>query len=172
MRIHTHGGKCCGIRVIHDLGTDPEDKHEASPKTTSFDHIDIRGAGGAREYHHPGTNFYPLAAPEESYIERLDRYIRYLDDIRPKGVIEIVLVSTAHVIWKRQLDQVGSWEPHLLERGFRLVNRCLNSNSSNYINIYHRNSGEVPVLKENESESNSPQPDALSAEVAGVSSAV
>lgn len=131
-----HGGKCCGIKTIFGFQMPPGYAIEALKKK-GIDNSDTFG-------NHVGSNkrFFHEAAPEETYLQRLDRYLEYCDRRRPQGIIEVVLAQkTATHGW---MDQPAMWEKHLLERGFQIVNSCLNSNSHNRIFVYHRNSGEVP----------------------------
>jgi hypothetical protein len=131
MKITFHGGECCGVKHISGFSHDPTSKLEAyiNPKPFSGAHPDQNGASV-----NSAKNFFYGEAPKETEVERLDRYIAYLDKVRPFGVIEIVLCDYK----KSWLDQTKDWAPILLERGFVLVTDCINSNSGNRIYIYHR----------------------------------
>jgi hypothetical protein len=138
MKIAFHGGKCCGIKTIHGLGSKPDDLltelTNKAPITAAAENPDQFGMNVSSE-----TNFFYGDAPAETFIQRLDRYIEYLDKKRPNGVIEIALCDYSHYGEDSKLyNQVVPWEPLLLERGFKLVTDCFNSNSKNRIFIYHR----------------------------------
>lgn len=86
-----HGGKCCGIKIIHSIGEYPEAKAEELTKDKANPVAD-----DADQYGHEvssSKNFYNQAAPEETYLERVDRYIKFIDAVRPHGIIEIVLAQ-------------------------------------------------------------------------------
>jgi hypothetical protein len=148
MKLVTHGGQCCGIKIIHTMGWSPSDDYECPPLKKARSHPAFPGAG--YDYNNPGKRFFWDKAPAEHPLRRLDRYLAFCDRERPNGVVEIVLSYNEE---DEEENQVPQWEPDLLTRGFKKVNECLNSNSGNYVCIYHRNSGEVPVITfEEESE--------------------
>lgn len=129
MRISLHGGSCCGIKHISGLGYDPHNtkgfdacaKKEETPK--------ILGDAGGFIRGDEGHNFFWPEAPQESALERLDRYLAFLDEVRPKGICEIVLTGTQLIMWRTLIQ----------ERGFVQVNKCYNSNTSHLIYVFHRN---------------------------------
>jgi hypothetical protein len=139
VRISFHGGLCCGIKHIHEVGCNPNGKIGPKParkfEGPDFTHdkqmnpdqwgINVSSADNA---------FYG-EAPKETYLERLDRYLKFLDGWRPSGIVEIVLSDGDDDCY----NQVKAWEELLLERGFKAVNSCKNSNSGNTIWVYHRN---------------------------------
>lgn len=122
MRLILHGGKCCGIKHIYDLGYSAMDMERAKRETTELPDEGARYMSSVRPF------FYP-AAPAETKGARLDRYLAFLDENRPRGVCEIILSD-----W-----QLVGWRSFIESRGFKLVNKCKNSNSGNTIHIYHRN---------------------------------
>lgn len=138
MKIGFHGGKCCGIKTIHGLGYNPNELIAALPKRKEFDKPADQYGRDFRSV----TNFFRDKAPCETCLARLDRYIKYLDEKRPKGIIEIALADFNGNREATSWNQIRKWEPILLERGFKLVNECMNSNSGNKVYVYHRNSGE------------------------------
>lgn len=114
----SHGGHCCGIVHLVSFSCNPEDTLAAD------DMIDDTITG------YPNT-LYKIKRPAEKAIDRLRHHIEAIDQGRSSGVTEIVLTDG-------QLDAY-KWEPILLgEFGFVRVTRTRNSNSGNYINIYHR----------------------------------
>jgi hypothetical protein len=134
MKIGFHGGLCCGIKHIYELGTHPQSgtgplvkKGNGAPPENDLDGFDFQST----------TNFFRGAAPKETYLQRLDRYIAYLDKYRPGCVIEICL---AEYVWS---CQVKAWGKLLEERGFKEILMFENPNSHNLVRIYHRlNEGE------------------------------
>jgi hypothetical protein len=142
-KIAFHGGKCCGIKIIHSLGENPD-----APAEELVNSSGSAAANDADQYGHEvssAKNFYYQAAPEEKYIERVDRYIKYLDAVRPNGIIEITLAQGSPCDCggcaepcPPDENQVSVWEPLLLPRGFEQVTSCYNSNSGNRVFVFHR----------------------------------
>lgn len=133
MKLVFHGGKCCGIKTIHSLGNSP---------TAILGEIAAKQIDNSDCYGHTVSSdkpFFHEAAPVETYLERLDRYIAYCDKRRPHGMIEITLAKNSYETPK----QTEVWPPLLAERGFKLVNSCQNSNSGNRCFVFYRNS-DVP----------------------------
>lgn len=138
MRLLCHGGKCCGMRHIYGLQSSPSRTVCPVDKTPDF----FGPSNGAGEYQKPGQNFFSDAAPQEPAWRRLDRYLEYCDRRRPRGIVEVVVVSGGFYT-----SQHDKWRRSLIKRGFKKVNECWNSNSSNTLHVYHRNSGEVPKIE-------------------------
>lgn len=133
MKITFHGGECCGIRHISGFGTEP------NAKLSALEAIKYPGdrVAEADTYGLPVSscfNVYTLDAPEETYVERLDRYLKFLDEFRPQGITEVTLADDG----TDYDNQLPEWEPLLLERGFVPVTNCYNSNSGNRVYVYHR----------------------------------
>lgn len=122
MRIILHGGQCCGIKHIYSLWYDPTSMLPRKKATKPLKNEGSCYMNSPRHFFHP-------EAPRESYKDRLDRYLAFLDEHRPKGICEIVLSGA----------QLIAWEKTLLERGFLCVNKCKNSNSGCTVYVYHRN---------------------------------
>jgi hypothetical protein len=128
MYLQAHGGHCCGIRHIWGLGTDPTKSLPALAAPTV--------EGGVRRHHSSSpASHYIQARPAETAVERLDAYLTSLRAQNPGGLVEVVLRDA---YGKRQmyLDQLD-WVPVLEGRGFRFVGRCLNSNSKNFVYVFH-----------------------------------
>ena len=131
LKISFHGGKCCGIRHIHGFPHWPYQKSlepelEANNEFSSLDRqgFDVSSA----------TNVFYKAAPAESLYDRLSRYITFLREFRPGGVVEVCLAKSR----KEDFDQIAMHEAELFKHGFHLVTELLyNSNSKNVIRIYH-----------------------------------
>jgi hypothetical protein len=121
MRLRLHGGQCCGIKQIHGLGWG--NPHDLVPEKYQTDML----KNEANQYLSSEVDFFWLAAPVESAEERLTRYLDFLNEHRPIGVVEIVL-SDAQLI---------GWRPLLLEKGFILSLSAKNGNSGGCIHIFH-----------------------------------
>jgi hypothetical protein len=130
MQLICHGGNCCGVKTIHGffgrVNKGLEGVAYALDECTiiTSDHL------------HSGERFFHEAAPKETQLERLDRYLDYLDRRRKNGICEVVLAD-----YKKGMElynQVDIWRPVLEERGFREVSNCHNSNSGSRIYIFHR----------------------------------
>ena len=109
MQIGLHGGYCCGIKTIHGFNTHPEefvrDKVETS---TGYLHSDRTGDG-----FHSSFDFFWEPAPRETAVNRLDRYIKYIERVRHYGLVEAVLaVPTEHAC-----DSLEGYTVDLLESG-------------------------------------------------------
>lgn len=126
MKLILHGGKCCGIKTIYEMGFQPSEIVPALRKKKPLPHEGHGFINGG------GKRFFHEAAPKETKGERLDRYIKFVKDNRPKNIIEIVLAGY----------QKATWEGFLTERGFKIVNEHKNSNSGNRIYVFHLNVGE------------------------------
>ncbi len=120
MLILLHGGKCCGIKHIHGLTNNPLQITSAKRETNPYQHEGTCYTRGKNE------NFFSPAAPKETLKDRFVRYVDYLRQVRPQGVVEVVLSQY-------QLK----WVPILEELGFKKVTRAKNSNSRGTIIIYH-----------------------------------
>jgi hypothetical protein len=144
VKISFHGGKCCGIKHIHELGANPKammgtlySRELKGPDWTHDKQLnpDTWGLDVNSE-----VNAYPHEAPKETALERLDRYLKFLEDWRPGGITEIVLCDYLSSGGSSPDDQTTHWEPLLLERGFVLMTPggVLNSNSENRIYVYYK----------------------------------
>jgi len=121
MKLFFHGGKCCGIKHIEGFNATP-DSLVCAEEEGHFRDNDSMGWDVTTEY-----PFFTAGAPEETGRERLDRYLNYLLEHRPGGIVEVVLVHY----------QKEMWHDLLTEKGFKIVSQTLNSNSSNVIYVYH-----------------------------------
>ena len=128
IKIQTHGGRCCGIKSIHGFrGNRPEDPVLAK-KAMPDNHwsTDLYGHSVGQNY-----NWYRPKRPKETYLERFEEYIRYIQEHRPGGLIEVTMTGG-------QLRSYGGgWRPHLERLGFKLVSEFYNSNSSDTVYVYH-----------------------------------
>lgn len=139
MYYRNHGGYCCGIRQIFGFSLRPDEIIHARDVVVAAHNLklDLPFAPYIRDEKNAK---YPQKEPQETTLEKLDRYLRYDDALFGSGVLEIVLAESTYA----HLNQVR-WMPIVEERGFELVTSNLNSNSGNLIHIYHRRrvSGEV-----------------------------
>lgn len=126
MKMVFHGGKCCGVKTIHGLGVSPSSSCDELPKVTQPD-TDRFGGDVSSD-----KRFFADAAPEESCLKRLDRYIEYARTYRPQGILEITTAQG------RCYNQTKVWSKHLLDRGFKAVTEAPNSNSGNTVTIWHK----------------------------------
>lgn len=120
MPIYLHGGKCCGIKQIFQLGCDPEDEADEKAETPPAPYE------GSSHINSPVDFFHP-AAPEETTGERLDRYLAFIKEKRPKGLVEVVLSSYQFAGWRKPLEKLG----------FTKVSAFKNGNSGNPCEVYH-----------------------------------
>jgi hypothetical protein len=128
MRLGYHGGLCCGVKTIFEMGTPgtvavPLDEYEQADDDLSGEEISS------------DSPFFTGAAPSENNVERLDRYLAYLKKYRPRGIVEICLATNPRDpqdYWSQEY-----WFKPLKERGFKMVTEGPNSNSGNIIHIFH-----------------------------------
>lgn len=133
MFLARHGGACCGIRHIFNFGTgDTVNKMlpAITPETL-------------KSMQQNSSLIFRKEAPEETYLQRLERLIAHKDANWPYGVIEVVLTDYAvygdeNDVGRAYYDQVRYWRKPLEKLGFKLVTKCFNSNSHNYDYIFHR----------------------------------
>lgn len=122
MQAYIHGGKCCGIKHIFGLGYHPDEMLPRRGKSKK-----LKNEGSC--FMNSTRPFFHESAPAETYLKRLERIIAFIQVNRPWGVIEVVLSDC----------QLLHWRPKIEELGFKLVNKCKNSNSGQTIHIYHLN---------------------------------
>lgn len=134
MMLVFHGGECCGIKHIYGMGCHPGAIHDKHDPNEHEAHDDEDQCG---ERVNSRLSFFNEDAPEETYVERLDRLIAFCRSERPQGIIEITLAVSPDL--DRYYDQVTAWQPYLEARGFREVNSCMNSNSDNRVYVFHLN---------------------------------
>lgn len=158
LRLVFHGGKCCAIKTIYGFSMSPKQTSWKCPETSKSSKRtqDKRG-----NHVNSDMDFFTDEAPLESYEARLDRLIAFCRRERPAGIIEAVLMEYPDYDKKDEngswLPKEGSgqmpWEPELLKRGFvKVTGPVLNSNSSNYIHIYHLVYNDFGKVKEQEEE--------------------
>ena len=111
-------------------------------------------------------NFYIDDRPKETAGKRFDAYLDRLMLLRPYGMVECTIVCNEtgrFKVMSSELDEAerlenidslevftddstyeplfsydqSKWAPFLEERGFKMVTRFPNSNSGNYVHVYH-----------------------------------
>lgn len=131
MKIGLHGGNCCGIKVISELGYYPFTMMAArkgSSTMTSFgQHPFSAGSNDMINYNKRGKcDFFNLAAPKESCEERFKRLVTFIKEHRKHHLIEV----TTNVVQKK-------WYPILEELGFKVVTKFNNSNTASQVTVHH-----------------------------------
>ena len=143
MELRYHGGSCCGIKTIcglgfadYNYGAGPlgEAVKVEAPYKMEPAHVG-KGNNNSLDHLYQGKEFFHGNAPEETRLERLDRYLDFCRKTRPGGLVEIVLASHSGDPDYNQLR--GPWPKLLRERGFRAVTSFVNSNSKNKCVVYH-----------------------------------
>lgn len=74
-------------------------------------------------------------APAQTYEERLDHYLNFLREWRPRGIVEISLITPGGSDYSQHL-----WVPIIEKRGFVEVTPeggVPNSNSGNKVRVFH-----------------------------------
>lgn len=152
MKLLYHGGYCCGIKVLFGLGYDPKDDHASCEKPVRAHGFD----DNADQFGYQTSSIVPFFGdelPKESGLDRLDRYIKYMEIRRPSNILEATLFTNkfhddgfdeANQEWYDPDDPEDQrlWIPVLLSRGFKEVNAHMNSNSGNTVYVFHKNIGE------------------------------
>lgn len=120
MYLSYHGGGCCGVKHIWNFPADPK--------------TPISALNECRIGEQPYKRFFSKAAPSETAIARLDRYIKYMHEVAPGNLIEIFLAEYKN---NRPMCQIShGWPEALLERGFVASEPFVNSNTNNLITPY------------------------------------
>lgn len=120
MFLSYHGGGCCGVKHIWNFPADP--------KTT------IAALNECSIGEQPYKRFFNKAAPSETALARLDRYIEHMHKAAPGNLIEIFL---AEYKGNKPMCQVShGWPAALEERGFVASEPFVNSNTNNLITRY------------------------------------
>lgn len=126
MKIGLHGGKCCGIKTIHGFHGNPSYLLPAKDKS-SKDYLDSDRNGGN---FNSSFNFFWEEAPQETYGERFDRFISYLERVRHFGLVEVVLI-TRHATKSTRL--LGDTVSRLQDGELTSYEEAVDSRSYDYI---------------------------------------
>lgn len=133
MMISLHGGICCGIKHIHNLGgypegnlaardALPEDKTSFFPNALRSASTDMRSSDRAKSH----LDFYNEAAPLEKGHERFSRMVAFMKEHRPHHMIEVVLSGNQ-----------TAWHKYLKAHHFRKVSEFYNSNTGATLTVWH-----------------------------------
>lgn len=129
VQIAAHGGNCCGVKHIWNLGNRPT--YQLPAKANSYNDYKTHQAG---YYWH----YYKNTAPAETYEERFYRLLDWCVDSWSAHLIEVVIISVDDD------DEGGdqtAWIPILEKCGFKLVNTHVNSNTGNELQTWHLSYG-------------------------------
>lgn len=129
MELKTHGGRCCGIKIIHGLGCNPRGRDvygwAIAPKEFP-PNFALRGQG-AWDASNPGSNFFfEGSLASDTYLQRFDRFLDYTSRHRPEGLVEVAVT-----------DGQSAWFPLLEARGFKRVTTFKNANTGRTVHSYH-----------------------------------
>ena len=122
-----HGGKCCGIKTLYNLGADP------TSVASSLDLVPWDNSDATGEDVHCNQRFFTGEAPQETYLERVQRYIAYCKKRRPAGLIETCIVVNCDIGWLTQ----DTWVKPLEKLGFIQALEWRNSNTGRLIRMYY-----------------------------------
>lgn len=136
MKLVFHGGKCCGMKTIFNLGI--------SPSNFSLD-VEQIGNGSVPGQDTIGAtvrsdlSFFSDEAPKEANLERLKRYIKFVKNHRPNHLIEVIIATTLKDGTREHTDHYSQlpWVEPLKSLGFRNVSSWYNSNSGNWCHAFH-----------------------------------
>jgi len=140
MFLRYHGAHCCGVKTLEGFFEPPgvtlgstnlpinprEALHQAWPRwnlsnpSVQFN-LDQYGYEVSSK-----DSFYNLARPRETAEERLDVYLDYLKQCRPKGMVDAYLTQ----------DQRKRWHDTLRKKGFKVACEFINSNTGNTVTCY------------------------------------
>lgn len=130
MRIGLHGGNCCGIKHINELGYHPTINMSARKGRLTMTSFGQHWSGGNNDmisYNPKGKcDFFNLAAPKESYEARFKRFVAFIKEHRSHGIIEVILNNSQK-----------AWLPILKELGFTQASTAKNSNTAATIFVHH-----------------------------------
>ena len=116
MHIEPHGGGCCGVTHIYDFRDQSERAVERLKRhLTSFlndQYPDVQEDGYEGETDYDGW--------DAKFVSNGKKF---------SCILEACLTD----------QQMMFWAPHMKEAGFKIVNRFLNSNSGNVVNVLHYN---------------------------------
>lgn len=136
-RLIFDGALCCGVKHIYNLGWSPANTVGALPKVEYdedfhddyFDDDDSAVVDRPEygNFTHSNHRCFTKSAPEESYGDRVKRYVDFLKEHRPKGLVVVTLVK----------DEQPAWPEFLEGLGFTEVVTFFNHNSCNEVTVYH-----------------------------------
>jgi hypothetical protein len=114
MELEQHGGECCGVTHIFDF------RNTSDAEVRRFK-LDVEGFL-KWQYDDNQIDGFEIEPDPDGWEDRPSKR-------KFSCVLEACLTDT----------QMMFWAPHLKEAGFKVVNRFLNSNSGNVVNVLHYN---------------------------------
>lgn len=138
-----HGGLVCGIKHVRGFVYAPSAVHKETQKhPLSANEIQCDYKELAVKSDVPFIN---QDIPQETYLERLDRLIEAVKNLRQSGCIEIVLAEGKDIptttSYDGFVDQYKSWAPKLRKRGFKKVSKFFNGCTSRTLHVFHKTYG-------------------------------
>lgn len=132
-----HGGKCCGVKTVWNLGYAPDNLITAIDQENTGHLTDGSGAS-------VGKRFDKRARKTEAAGVRMDAIIAYYKEQRKSGILELVIQTPIKPDIPNVYYGQAKWIPWLLSRGFKEVNAHYNSNSTNICRQFVLNIGDSP----------------------------
>lgn len=135
MRIVPSNSGCCGVKYIRDFPW--PGRIMSAISCGEYDGYNYEG--DTSEPDGPYECLYRGDAPEETALERFDRFVSFLKETRPSGCIEVYLAPVGGrtkcegCSCSVNCDQYPLWKPLLLERGWKELDTFVNSNSGNEV---------------------------------------
>lgn len=139
MRIVPSNSGCCGVKYIRDFPR-PDKKMSALLRE---DWDKDNDEADTTEPAAPYKCLFWGKAPEETAVERLKRFVEFLQDTRESGRIEVYLgpVKTSERCKGcnciTHCDQYPLWQPILLEMGWKELPSFHNGNSGNLVGHFY-----------------------------------
>lgn len=139
MRIVPSNSGCCGVKYIRDFPR-PDNKMSALLRE------DWDGYNYESDTSEPDAPYKCLfrgKAPEETAVERLKRFVAFLQDTRESGRIEVYLAPVKTEVrcgscnCGVHCDQYPLWQPILLEMGWKELPSFQNGNSCNIVGHFY-----------------------------------
>lgn len=140
-RLVNHGGLCCGIKTIYGLGYSPD-----SPAKV-LEAVPYNNRAKCGDHVWSSLRYFSDAAPAETYAERVERYIKFVQKHAPKHLIEVVLESGQYEGACSWNSSYPGWKAFLRKHKFKKVNSFLNSNSGNTVLVFHKTIGQPVKAK-------------------------
>lgn len=121
LRLTNHGGRCCGVKHLHEFPYAPNHSVVAY-KSGKKD-----GGNGYTQMNQPGKAFRYVKYPAQTGLERLKAVLAECKLKQPKGLVEVIL----------PLNVADLWQEHLLELGFEKGPEFVNSNTYSKLQVYY-----------------------------------
>lgn len=139
MRIVPSNSGCCGVKYIRDFPR--PDKMMSAINRDEWD--DYNPEGDTSEPDAPYLCLFEGKAPEETAVDRLKRFVTFLQETRGEGRIEVYLgpVKTskmcANCNCSSHCAQYPLWRPILLDLGWKELPNFHNGNSGNDVGHFY-----------------------------------